>query len=86
MEKLQNIIVYFDDLLMHSKTHEEHLSALDEVLQSLTDKNVKINLAKCHFGNIKVSYLGFRLTSEGITPGKDKLKAVEKAKIPETKE
>ena len=34
----------------------------------------------------EVSYLGFRLTPEGITPGKDKLKAVEEAKIPETKE
>ena len=41
---------------------------------------MKINLAKCHFGNTEVSYLGFRLTPEGITPGKDKLKAVEKAK------
>ena len=52
----------------------------------LTDNNMNINLAKCHFGNIEVSFLGFRLTPEGITPGKDKLKAVEKAKIPETKE
>ena len=33
-----------------------------------------------------MSYLGFRLTPEGITPGKDKLKAVEKAKIPKTKD
>ena len=47
---------------------------------------MKINLAKCHFGNTDVSYLGFRLTPEGITPGKDKLKAVEKAKVPETRE
>ena len=47
---------------------------------------MKINLAKCNFGNKQVSYLGFRLTLGGITPGKDKLKAVEKVKIPETKE
>jgi hypothetical protein len=33
-----------------------------------------------------VNYLGFRLTPQGIKPGKDKLKAVEKAKIPGTKE
>ena len=33
-----------------------------------------------------MSYLGFRLTPEGIIPGKDKLKALEKAKIPKTKE
>ena len=39
-----------------------------------------------HFGNTEVSYLGFRLTPEGNNPGKDKLKVVEKAKTPETKE
>jgi hypothetical protein len=38
------------------------------------------------FGNTEVNYLGFRLTPEGIIPGKDKLKAVEKAKIPASKE
>ena len=53
MEKLQNIIVYIDDLLVHSKTHEEHLSELDEVLQSLTNNNVKINLANVILGTSK---------------------------------
>ena len=57
MDKLKNVIVYIDDLLIHSKTHEDHLVTLDEVLQRLTDNNMKINLAKCHFGNTEVSYL-----------------------------
>jgi hypothetical protein len=52
----------------------------------LEENNMKINVAKCFFGNTEVNYLGFRLTPQGIKPGKDKLKAVEKAKIPETKE
>ena len=47
---------------------------------------MKISVAKCHFGNTKVSHLGFRLTPEVITFGKDKLRAVEKANIPKTKE
>jgi hypothetical protein len=38
------------------------------------------------FGNTEVNYLGFRLTPQEIKPGKDKLKAVEKAKIPAMKE
>ena len=86
MDKLANLIVYIDNLLIHSKSHEDHLVTLDEVLQRLTDNNMKINLAKCHFGNTVVSYLGFRLTPGGITLGKDKLRAVERAKIPETRE
>ena len=66
--------------MFHSKTHEEHLSALDEVLQRLTDNNMKINLVKYLFGNTEVSNLGFRLSPEGNSPGKDKLKAAEKSK------
>ena len=55
MDKLTNVIVSIDVLLIHSKTHEEHLITLDEVLQRLTDNNTKINLAKCHSGNTEVS-------------------------------
>jgi hypothetical protein len=44
------------------------------------DNNMKINIAKCFLRHMEVNYLGFRLTPQGIKPGKDKLKAVEKAK------
>jgi hypothetical protein len=46
---------------------------------------MKINLSKYFFGNTEVNYLGFRLTSTGIKTGKDNFKAVEAAKIPQTK-
>ena len=55
MEKVKKIIAYIDDLLIHYITHEEHLTALDEVLQSLTDNNMKINLSKCHYGKMEGS-------------------------------
>jgi hypothetical protein len=55
-------------------------------MQRLEENNMKINLRKCFFGNTEVNYLGFRLTPTVIKPGKDKLKAVETAKIPQTKE
>ena len=86
MDNIENVIVYIDDLLIHSKTHEAHLITLDKSLQRLSDHNMKINLSKCYFGNSEVSYLGFRLTPDGVKPGKDKLKAVQSAKVPETKE
>jgi hypothetical protein len=59
---LANVIVYIDDLLVHSATHPEHITALDQVLQCLVQHHVKINLQKCFFGSKEVSYLGFRLT------------------------
>jgi hypothetical protein len=85
-ERIENVIVYIDNLLIHSKTHEHHLIILDIVMTRLADNNMMINIAKCFFGNTEVNYLGFRLTPQGIKPGKDKLKAVEQVKIPASKE
>ena len=80
---LQNIIVYIDNLLVHSSTHSEHLALLDQLLEWLVQHNVKINLSKCFFRSKNVAYLGFRLTEEGVKPGSDKLKAIEKTSPPE---
>jgi hypothetical protein len=79
---LQNVIIYIDDLLIHSDTHERHLQILEQVLERLQQNHLKINLEKCIFGNKEVSYLGFTLMPEGIKPGKNKLKAIETAKAP----
>jgi len=82
VHNIANVIVYIDDLLVHSASHDEHLATLDQVLRRLVSHNIKINLQKCVFGSKEVSYLGFRLTEEGIKPGIDKLKAVKNAPPP----
>jgi hypothetical protein len=48
----------------------------------LRKHGLKINLPKSLFGATEVSYLGFKLTPDGIKPGADKLKAVADAKPP----
>jgi hypothetical protein len=75
MRNISNVIVYIDDLLVHTTTHEEHLKVLEKDLERLHSHNLKINLDKCFFGNKEVSDLGFTLTPEGIKLGKNKLKA-----------
>jgi hypothetical protein len=45
---------------------------------------IKINLEKCIFASKEVSYLGFRLTEEGVKPGPDKLRVVKEARPPES--
>jgi Reverse transcriptase (RNA-dependent DNA polymerase) len=76
------VIVYIDDLLVHSDTHDCHLQILKQVLERLSQNHLKINLNKCIFGNKEVSYLGFTLTLEGIKPGNNKLKVIQMAKAP----
>ena len=84
VKDIQNIIVYIDDLLTHSRSHEEHRHQLAQLFDRLRRTGLKLNLPKCEFGSTNVSYLGFRLTPEGILPGFDKLQVVREAKPPTT--
>ncbi len=76
MRGVPNVIVYIDDLLAHTATHEHHLKTLQLIFNRLRNVNIKLNPDKCEFGATSVQYLGFRLTPKGILPGKDKLQAV----------
>ena len=82
MRGIIKVIVYIDDILVHSQTHEEQLQLLQQVFDRLISNGLKINLEKCVFGNNEVSYLGFTLTPNGISPGKDKLKCLRDAPPP----
>jgi hypothetical protein len=59
LRNISNVIVYIDDLLVHTQTHDDDLKVLDQVLDRLHTNNLKINLDKCFFCNKEVSYLGF---------------------------
>ena len=82
MKGLNNVIVYIDDLLVHTSNHADHRSSLQSLFDRLRKANLKLNLKKCYFGSTNVTYLGFRLTPEGILPGSDKLAAVKNARPP----
>jgi hypothetical protein len=62
LSSLVNIIVYIDDLLLHSKTHNNHLHQLDKLLSRFRNVGLKAKLPKCNFGANIVQYPVFRLT------------------------
>ena len=66
MKGLVNVIVYIDDLILHSKSHTEHRVQLELLFNRLRAAGLKVNLSKCEFGAINVNYLGYCLTPEGI--------------------
>ena len=82
MQGLKNVIVYIDDLILHSNNHETHRQELQQLFDRLRKTGLKVYLKKCHFGSDNVNYLGFRLTPKGILPGTDKLQAVRDAQPP----
>ena len=82
IHNLKNVLAYIDDLLLHTKDHKQHLEILKQLFARLRKHGLKINLPKSFFGATDVSYLGFKLTPDGIKPGTDKLKAVAAALPP----
>ena len=73
---IDKAITYIDDLLTHSQTHEEQLSILQLCFDRMRSFNMKFNIKKCVFGASSVTYLGFQISGEGISPAKDKVLAV----------
>ncbi|CAJ0852530.1 4195_t:CDS:1, partial [Entrophospora sp. SA101] len=53
----QFVIVYLDDILIYSKTKEEHLQHLHQVLKILRQYKLYAKLSKCEFLQSKMEYL-----------------------------
>ena len=61
-------MVYLDDIIIYSKTFDEHLQHLNIVFELLRNAGFKIRLDKCKFIKEKMKYLGFIVSNEGISP------------------
>lgn len=60
------ILVYLDYILIFIKTEEEHLKHIKVTLETLRQNNLYAKLAKCHFFQTELEYLGHRISGEGI--------------------
>ncbi|GBG61302.1 hypothetical protein CBR_g19835 [Chara braunii] len=71
------VLVYLDDILVYSRTLEEHLDHLRRVLGTLRRAKFKANRDKCEFVRQELEYLGHFVTPQGISPLSDKIQAVQ---------
>ena len=70
------VIVYLDDIVIFSKTKEEHLEHVRQVLQRLKEENLMINLKKCSFMQEEIVYLGFVILADGLKMDPEKVKEI----------
>ncbi|GBG92468.1 hypothetical protein CBR_g55547 [Chara braunii] len=71
------VVVYLDDILIFSKSMDEHVKHLEEVLQVLKDAQLHLNLEKSEFARDSVSYLGHRLSANGLEPEATKVEVIQ---------
>jgi hypothetical protein len=60
------IVVYMDDVNVHSPTWEQHIADLRQAFLRIRAANLRLNISKCHFAKPKVTFLGFAVTEEGV--------------------
>jgi hypothetical protein len=60
------VVVYFDDILIYSKSIDEHINHLCVVFNTLRDTHLFGNLEKCTFCTDRVSFFGYVVTPQGI--------------------
>ncbi|KAK1681488.1 hypothetical protein QYE76_042336 [Lolium multiflorum] len=78
------VVVFIDDILIYSKSEEEHEQHLEAVLETLRDHKLYAKFSKCEFWLKEVGFLGHILSAGGIAVDPAKIKTVAEWKAPTT--
>lgn len=72
----KGVLVFMDDILVYSKTLEEHLELLKKVFRILEKHQFLIKKSKCKFAQKTVDYLGHVISAAGVATDPSKVQAV----------
>ena len=68
LRDVPQVKVYLDDVVIFTDSWEDHVQTIELVFDRLQHANLTVNLAKCHFGQAKVTYLGHIVGGGQIAP------------------
>ncbi|KFD55401.1 hypothetical protein M513_03741 [Trichuris suis] len=74
---LEGCFAYVDDILLASRSEEEHLELLQKVLSRLATYGLKVNPDKCVLGTNSLVFLGHLVDRNGIRPAPEKVAAIQ---------
>ncbi|KAK3531883.1 hypothetical protein QTP70_034386 [Hemibagrus guttatus] len=72
----KGVIAYIDDILVYSKSREEHVLHVREVLSRLQRHHLYVKLEKCEFHRRTVTFLGYVISQRGVEMDMVKVRAV----------
>ena len=80
---LEVCLVYLDDILVFSKTADEHLDRLIQVLKRLKEANLKLKPSKCKLMQREVAFLGHIVSGAGISTDPEKVRLIKQWPVPQ---
>jgi predicted aspartyl protease len=78
------VLVFFDDILIYSKSMADHMNHLRSVLTVLAQHQLFAKLSKCHFAVAEIEYLGHLISAQGVRADPSKLEAMVDWPVPQT--
>ena len=76
------VLVYLDDILVYSRSADEHVQHLRTVLQLLRDHKLYAKLSKCSFNLPELEFLGHIVGADGVRPDPHKVQSVRQWPVP----
>ena len=76
------VLVFIDDILVYSKSDEEHKEHLKIVLQTLKENQLYDKFSKCEFYKDKIQYLGHIISEQGLAVDSEKIKTIKEWPVP----
>ena len=70
------VVVYLDDILVYSRTKEEHVQHVRKVLEAMKKADLRIKLKKSEFHKQEIPFLGYIVSSTGFRMDPGKIEAV----------
>src|SRR2546425_3006379 len=80
----KDLEVYIDDMVIMTRSQEEHVAALEKFMKRIRKYNLRLNPNKCEFGVASGKLLGFVVGPRGIEIDPDKIKAIRDMEAPQT--
>lgn len=77
-------LVYLDDIIVFSKSFNEHLGHVRQVLAALHKHRFQLNPPKCEFFKPRMKYLGHSIDANGMMPLDDKIETIKQLPMPTT--
>lgn len=83
---IDGVLVYFDDLVIHSDNEENHKRILTTVFERIRQNGLKLNKEKCTFLSHEIEFLGHIWSSDGIKLSSEKVNSIERMPKPSSKQ